>query len=93
MKLGELRKILAKYPHDLDDTEIIQQFVDSNGNEDNDLLYYVGYTELKDQKAAIIFGTWQAADKLKERSPEKFPEDYKSYKESLEEYKKKYPEE
>jgi hypothetical protein len=79
MKLGELKKSLSRFPPDMDDMEIICQYVDDKGNEDTDLLLYVAYAKIKENVFAICLGTWKSADKMQARDPSKFPDDYKTH--------------
>ena len=80
MNLGELRKSLTRFPQDMDDTEVLIQYVDSQGNLDADCVAFVGYVTLQktDTTAALLIGTWRAADEMRKDFPEKFPSDYQS---------------
>lgn len=68
---------MSRFPPDMDDLEIICQYVDENGKEDMDLLLYVAYAKVKEDVFAVCLGTWKAADKIQEKDPSKFPDDYK----------------
>lgn len=63
MKLGELKKSLTRFPPDMDDVEVVVQFVGLDGKADSDLLVYIGYAPLSDTLSTIALGTWKALDK------------------------------
>jgi len=67
MKLGELKKSLRRFPPDMDDMEILVQYVNADGSEDTDLLLYVAYAQFKEDVFAICLGTWKAADIMIEK--------------------------
>ncbi len=76
MKLGELKRSLERFPPDMDDCEILVQFVEDNGDVNADCLAFTGHFS-KDEETIIILGTWKAADKLRESQPENFPMTWK----------------
>jgi len=80
MNLGELKKALTRFPPDMDDTEVLIQYVSESGDLDADCLAFVGYVTLtkSDATAAVLLGTWEAADEMQKNDPSKFPADYKN---------------
>lgn len=79
MNLGELKKSLNRFPPDMDDLEILVQYVDDSGREDSDLLLYVAYLKLRDDLFAMALGTWKAADLRQAEHPENFPPEYQRH--------------
>jgi hypothetical protein len=73
MKLGELKKSLSRFPPDMDDMEILIQYVNADGSEDVDLLLYVAYAQFKENVFAICLGTWKKADILIEKGRANVP--------------------
>ena len=53
MKLGELKKSLAKYPPDMDDMEIVV-VTGANGEKQYDLLCFVGYLPTPGHESVAI---------------------------------------
>jgi hypothetical protein len=68
MNLGELKKALTRFSGDLDDGDVIFMYKDTNGKVELDLLTFVGYADLDNEKSpAIVLGSMQAAlQKLKD---------------------------
>jgi hypothetical protein len=79
MKLGILKQSLSRFPPDMDDLEILIQYVEDNGEGGMDLLVYIALINLKEDMSAICLGTWKAADARQKEHPEQFPPDYKDH--------------
>lgn len=69
MNLGELKKSLTRFPPDMDEVEVLIQYVDDKGKLDADLLTFVAYANYKENVAALLLGTWKAADVMHEEDP------------------------
>jgi DNA-binding protein Fis len=62
MTLGELKKALKRFSRDLDDSEVLFVFKNSNENIEYDLLTFIAYADLnKEKNPTIILGTMKAA--------------------------------
>ncbi len=79
MKLGELKQSLSRFPPDMDNTEVVVQFVDGKGQLDADTMTFVAYANYKEDVAAILLGTWKAADLWYLKDPSQFPPNYKTH--------------
>ncbi len=78
MNLGELKKSLSRFPPDMDDTEVLLHYVDENGELDADCVAFVAVASFPPKDtAALLIGSWKAADKMKEIYPDQFPADWK----------------
>ena len=61
MKLGELKKSLARTSPDLDDIEVLMNYVDGDGKSDFDQLGFTAYAELPDAGIIYIIGSMKEA--------------------------------
>ena len=78
MKLGELKSSLSRFPTDMDDTEILVQYVSADGKEDADCLAYVAYANLQDD-FVVCLGTWKMGDIQQKLHPDRFPVSYEPH--------------
>ena len=74
MNLGELKKALAKFPPDMDDTIVLFQ-TGYGGKEQYDLPTFVGTITLE-EKLIVVLGTLEAARMLVKDKRLKVPDDY-----------------
>ena len=77
MTIGELKKSLSRFPADMDDTQILIQYLDHDDNVERDLLSYIAYaqmgkTALSDNTVVLFLGTWKAVVKLMAEKKIKF---------------------
>jgi hypothetical protein len=63
MKLKDLKMSLSKMPADLDDVEVLVNFIDNDGKNDFDCLAFTGYMNMPDLKEGMVcvLGTEKAA--------------------------------
>lgn len=74
MDLGELKKALAKFPPDMNDTIVVVQ-TGYGGKEQYDLTTFVGVISLEN-KPIVVIGTLEAARILVKNKKLKVPDDY-----------------
>jgi hypothetical protein len=60
MTLGELKKSLGRFPADMDDSEILFTYLDSDDKQEYDTLAFVAYAEVG-IVTTIILGSMKAA--------------------------------
>lgn len=69
MKLGELKKSLARMSPDLDECEVLLNFIGKDGQSDFDNLAFTAYTDLPSSGIICLLGSMkEACERLKNKT-------------------------